>query len=282
MICPHCSHENAEGRKYCRVCAKPLQPEPARAQPTAPRTPQASSLQPKLSKMAVASLILSFFSLLLPFGIAALVLGHMSRTRIAKSEGRLKGTEVAFAGLILGYIMAPIGALLCLGAIGSLFQFNQELSKHPDDRAALVAVLKNGGRYKKVAAETPEQHQRSTVEALSMIRDRQTEYLNSHPDEGYACRLEQIGEPLNSDNELGSRIARSHYYIGIERCGTANKLWYTVLATPKAGFFTSPSYCLDSTGAIYEYAPNQQHDLISRLVAVDPELCPQDGVRADE
>jgi hypothetical protein len=277
MICPNCSHENPEGRKYCRACAKPLVPQAVFERPAPSQTLHASSAKPLLSKMALASLILSFFSLIVPFGIAALVLGHMSRNRIAMSGGRLRGRWLAFAGLILGYIQAPVGALLFLGGIGFLYQFNQELNRHPGDRAALVAVIKNGGPNKKVPADDPAKYPQEAVEALHMIRARQSEYLNAHPDEGYACRLDQIGEPLNPGNELGALIAKSHYQIGIERCGTANNLWYTVLASSKTAYLSSPVYCMDSNGVIYTYSPDQINNVIGRLVAVNPELCPQSG-----
>jgi hypothetical protein len=282
MICPNCSQDNPEGRNYCRVCAKPLVPQTVFDGPAPSPTLQASSPKPPLSKMALGSLILGFFSLIVPFGIAALVLGHMSRNRIAKSGGRLRGKWLAFAGLILGYIQVPVGALLFLGGIGFLYQFNQEMSRHPGDRAALVAVIKNGGSNKKVPADDPAKYPQEAVEALRMIRARQSEYLNAHPDQGYACRLDQIGEPLNPDNELGTLIVKSHYQIGIERCGTANDLWYTVFASSKNAYSSSPVYCMDSNGVIYKYGPDQINHVLGRLVAVIPELCPQSGESVDQ
>jgi hypothetical protein len=122
MICPYCSQENPEGRKNCQACAKPLAAQVVFERPGPPPTLHAASPKPPLSKMALASLIMSFFSLIVPFGIAALVLRHMSRNRIAKSGGRLRGRWFAFAGLILGYIQVPVGALLFLGAGGFLYQ----------------------------------------------------------------------------------------------------------------------------------------------------------------
>ena len=131
MLCPFCSHENPEGRKYCRACATLLAPQAAFERPALTSPLHTASPKPVLSRMALASLVLSFLSLIVPFGIAALVLGHMSRNRIAKSGGRLRGRWLAFAGLILGYIQVPVGALLFLGGVGFLYRFNQELSRHP-------------------------------------------------------------------------------------------------------------------------------------------------------
>jgi len=67
--------------------------------------------------MAAASLILGFFSLIPPFGIAAVVFGHVSRSQIAKSGGREKGTGIAFAGLVLGYIQLAVLGIFFLEAI---------------------------------------------------------------------------------------------------------------------------------------------------------------------
>jgi hypothetical protein len=89
MICPYCSHENPEGRKRCRACAKPLAPQTVFERSAPPPTSHSASPKTPLSKMALASLVLGFFSLIVSFGIAALLLGHMSRNRIAESGSRL-------------------------------------------------------------------------------------------------------------------------------------------------------------------------------------------------
>ncbi len=68
--------------------------------------------------MAVTSLILSFFSLLLIPGLLAIVLGHVSRRKIKRSAGKLKGRSVAFAGLVLGYL--GVGAFIAIGIPNSL------------------------------------------------------------------------------------------------------------------------------------------------------------------
>jgi len=116
--CPHCAYENPEGRRFCLGCAKPLTAQPA-APISAPLQSSSSSRpsEPKLNKMAAASLILGFFSLIPPFGIAAVVFGHVSRSQIAKSGGREKGTGIAFAGLVLGYIQLAVLGIFFLEAI---------------------------------------------------------------------------------------------------------------------------------------------------------------------
>ena len=87
--CPHYANENPEGRKFCFACAKPMTAQPA-ARVSAPLQNSSSSRRsdPKLNKMAAASLILGFFSLIPPLGIAAVVFGHVSRSQIAKRGAR--------------------------------------------------------------------------------------------------------------------------------------------------------------------------------------------------
>ena len=235
-----------------------------------------------LSKMAVASLILSFFSLILPFGIAAIVLGHTSRKRILQSGGSVQGRGLSFAGLILSYLQLPVGALLFVLAIGLLYQLNQELSRHPEDRAALVWRIKNRNPDKVAVPDDPARRQQSAIDALRLIRGRQNDYLKAHPEEGYAGRTDQLGEPLNPENELGALIAKSKYTVRIERNGFRPDPWYVALASPAQPFSTSPNFCLDSTGVIYQYSPDQEHDVLARVVAVEAELCPQYGERVEQ
>ena len=70
---------------------------------------------------AVGSLVLGILSItLLPIlaSIPAIILGHVSRSSIAKSMGRLKGQGMALAGLIMGYLsFAAIPFFLIFAAI---------------------------------------------------------------------------------------------------------------------------------------------------------------------
>lgn len=108
--CPSCSNPIPADVGFCPSCGRDLTvsnaapgPGPAPAQP----------VEAKTSGMAVASLIFSFFSLLLFPGILAIVFGHVSRRKIKRSAGKLKGKGVALAGLVLGYLQV----LLIIAAI---------------------------------------------------------------------------------------------------------------------------------------------------------------------
>jgi type II secretory pathway pseudopilin PulG len=128
--------------QVCPKCAAPVQPatpspqaqqpgSPAQATPTSgwldvPSAPQQNFQQPQYSPQgqpyggqypqktdggAIASLVLGIasFALCLTIftGIPAIILGHISRSKISKSSGRLKGDGLALAGLIMGYCSLP-------------------------------------------------------------------------------------------------------------------------------------------------------------------------------
>jgi hypothetical protein len=240
-------------------------------------------LKPQLSKMALASLVLSFFSLFPPFGIAAVALGHVSRKKIAGSGGRLSGTGVAFAALIVGYLQLTLVAILLIGALGFLNRMNQELSKNPDTRAALIARLKFGDPHK-LHPEDSAKHQQLAEDALRLVRTRQREYLAAHPDEGYACRFDQLGDPAAGETELGNLIRNSHYQTQIYQCRMPNELRYVVLSVPRSdsNVTDAPLYCLDSRETIYKYRNDQARDVVASVAGGrDPQLCSSDGERIE-
>src|SRR5438270_10518057 len=136
MFCFKCGASMPEDATVCPQCAAPVQ-----AMPTPPPPPQQPSTSspastsawlnvpsvpsqyppqaqpyrpyqpPKTDGGAIASMVLGIASvaLCLTFvaGIPAIILGHISLSRIKKSMGRLKGEGMALTGLILGYISLP-------------------------------------------------------------------------------------------------------------------------------------------------------------------------------
>jgi hypothetical protein len=127
MYCNYCGLQNPDNGRYCNNCGQPLGPASAGSPAPPPRTdtesvvpppPLASSpvptppgTIPTNDGKAVASLILGILSLTFFWifaGIPAIVLGHLSRSQIKKSMGRLKGEGMALAGLIMGYLSVAI------------------------------------------------------------------------------------------------------------------------------------------------------------------------------
>jgi type II secretory pathway pseudopilin PulG len=99
--------------------------------------------EPKTDGKAIGSLILGILSLLcfsFLTGIPAIILGHISRSSIRQSMGRLKGEGMALAGLIMGYIsvtIIPVILIIAAIAIPALLR-----SRQTANESAAVANLR--------------------------------------------------------------------------------------------------------------------------------------------
>ncbi len=127
-ICPNCGHSVADEALVCNNCQTALQ-----ASAGTPAGPQTSG-------KAIASLVLSFFSLLLVPAILAIVFGHISLSEIKKSAGRLKGRGLAIVGLVIGYggvAFVPFLLIIAAIAIPSLLR-----SRIAANQASAVGCLR--------------------------------------------------------------------------------------------------------------------------------------------
>jgi type II secretory pathway pseudopilin PulG len=192
MFCFKCGASMPETATVCPQCATPVSNAPASpasspaappppvsawlnvpaAQTQYPQTPPyPSPVQPygqaQTDGQAVASLVLGIASLFLCLsvlaGIPAIILGHISWSRIRRSMGRLKGEGMALAGLIMGYISIPWILIIAAIAIPNLM------------RSRIAA-------NEAVAAST-----------LRTINTSQVTYITSYPDRGYAPDLATLG-----------------------------------------------------------------------------------------
>ncbi len=155
MFCNQCGSNIADGSRFCPICgtkfdqatpsASAVTPpppppggtvaQPPSAQvppfipgpgPAAPGTPVAAwqnvpAGPQQTDGKAVGSLVCGIFAItFIPIlaAIPAVILGHMSRSEIKKSMGRLKGEGMALAGLIMGYMsVAVLPFILIIAAI---------------------------------------------------------------------------------------------------------------------------------------------------------------------
>ena len=227
--------------------------------------------------MAIASLGFSFLALILPFGIASVVMGHVSRRQIAQSRGRQSGTGLAFAGLIISYLQLIVLGLIGIGVVAEWHALNRELDRHPDARSQLAAGLKYRNSFHPSAAEI-EQHRQSTVNALRLIAARQSDYLAAHRDEGYACQIQLLPSGANAESELAEQLRNSHYEIKIEQCRGSGEDRYAVVAIPRSQFNSpdSPLFCLNQTGVIRKYGEQSTND-VNIAILFQHDTCPQSG-----
>jgi hypothetical protein len=118
MICYLCAAENPIDGRYCLKCGALLQGQrgtPAPPDFRAPSPPYSGT--PHTSAKAVASLVCGLIVVFFPSSIAAIVLGHWALSDIRRSVGRLRGSGMATAGLVLGYAGITIVPVLIMAAV---------------------------------------------------------------------------------------------------------------------------------------------------------------------
>lgn len=117
-----------------------------------PQFPQRGRIT-QTSGSAITSMILGILSVaacLLPLGLVAVIFGHVSLGRIAKSGGQLTGRGMAITGLVLGYLstllLAGYAALLIYGIRSGVDQVGkpEEPFVIPDLSAVTLPELGGG------------------------------------------------------------------------------------------------------------------------------------------
>lgn len=166
MICSLCAAENPINGRYCLKCGALLQGQrampPQASYESAPREPYVGPAQ--TSGKAIGSLICGLFFFFFPSSIVAIILGHRSLAEIRRSGGRLTGSGMATAGLVLGYAGISVIPILLIAAI------------------AIPNLLRA-----KVAA-----NEASTIGSMRMIVAAETTFNDSYAN-GFAPSLETLG-----------------------------------------------------------------------------------------
>ena len=246
--CANCNAANLDDAQFCQMCgrslaaaeAEPLAPSmlgqtggqpPSPTSPAAPQPPGAPPLPPETSGMAVGSLICGILFAFLPAAITAVVLGHISRSEIRRSAGRLKGDGMALAGLILGYVgisFIPIIMIIAAIAIPNLLR-----SRMAANEASAVGSLRN-------------------LNTAAVIYSTQCG--------GFPATLATMGPPVNGcttadliDSVLasGSKTGYTFTYAAGDADGDGRMDTYTVTAVPASvGTTGQRRFFIDESGVI--------------------------------
>lgn len=159
------------------------------AQPSAQSLAPSPTLSgpPQTSGKAIASLVCGVINIF-PFFIVAIVLGHISRSEIRKSAGRLKGEGIALAGLILGYmgvVAIPIILIVAAIAIPNLL------------RARIAA------------------NEASAAASVRELLTAEISYQATHQDAGFTCSFSDLSGQLDSKLTSGFK---NGYTFFLQNC----------------------------------------------------------------
>jgi hypothetical protein len=250
MFCSKCGAAVAEGAMFCNQCGQAVgQTVSASLSDSAGPAPDAPT-----SGKALASMITGIFGLVffLP-AIAAIILGHISRSEIRRSNGRLKGLGMSTAGLVMGYgVVSFIPFILIIAAI----------------------AIPNLLRARMAANEA------SSVGLVRTINNAEISYRAAYPTVGFTCDLASLGgnscAPPSStsacliDNVLASG-EKSGYRFSLQNCvNTDTEHNYQVVAYPITRHTTgSRTFCSDESGVIKSGEGESAEECLANGTALD-------------
>jgi type IV pilus assembly protein PilA len=237
MYCFKCGASIPDTAANCPQCgastsaAPPSTPPPSATPPTpvaAPSPGWQNVAQPQryygpqqTDGKAVGSLILGILAIF-PLGIfaaiPAVVLGHLSKSSIARSLGRLKGDGMATAGLIMGYAsIALIPLVLIIAAIAIPNLLRARISANESAAASTVRT----------------------------VNTAQVTYVTSYPSAGYARSLAVLGPGEDCTNP--ANVNEQHACL-IDRILACSETWCV-----KGGYRYNTTAVCDSNGVCDKY-----------------------------
>ena len=200
MFCPKCGQPNPDTTQFCSSCGQALGAPPLTSQAVGSVAPPPPLAPPETSGKAIGSLICGLLGFIFPAAVVAIILGHISRSEIRKSGGRLTGSGLALTGLIFGYLGVAFIPILIIAAI----------------------AIPNLLRARTAANES------SAVGMVRTINVAEATYSASHPDVGYACSLDDLRSIAGGVANL-EHGERHGYVFSIDNC---TQKTYTITAVP--------------------------------------------------
>jgi len=258
--CPFCAQEIEDDAIRCPACQEDLATGTVRAaQPAAPPQPPppppvrlssagvplppghasqaayAADADAKTSGLAIGSLICGVLFFIFPAALAAVIFGHLSHSQIHKSAGRLKGSGLATAGLILGYMgIAIIPFIMIIAAIAIPNLLRSRMGANEASAVGSVRTINTACvTYSITYGGFPR-----SLDALGGMG-------NSAGPSAAAAQL------IDSALQNGRKSGYFFYYAAGDKDGSGNIVSYTVTADPLTHGTTGiRHFFTDQTGVI--------------------------------
>ena len=245
MFCSKCGAAVAEGAMFCNQCGQAVgqtvSASLSELSASAGPAPDAAT-----SGKALASMITGIFGLVffLP-AIAAIILGHISRSEIRRSNGRLKGLGMSTAGLVMGYgVVAFIPFILIIAAIAIPNLLRARMAANEASSVGLVRTVNN--------AEIS--YRAADLASLG----------------GNSCAPPSSASACLIDNVLASG-EKSGYRFSLENCvNTDTEHNYQVVAYPVTRHTTGiRTFCSDESGVIKSGEGESAEQCLANGTALD-------------
>jgi type IV pilus assembly protein PilA len=232
-VCPSCSNAIAESDLVCPFCNNPL------LSPGGPQAGVPATTSPK----AIASLVLGIFALFPPAAILAVLFGHLARSDVRRSQGRLKGSGMALAGLIFGYLGSSTIPILIIAAIAIP---NLERSRMLADEASAVGSLRTMYAASTAYSSSYGNGFPPSLAALGPATD-----AGHSPDCDHAELIDRLLAGGRKSGYIYSYLGTTPLATPAHGCGSPGYRGFMISADPiNRGSTGQRSFLLDSSGTI--------------------------------
>jgi hypothetical protein len=211
-----------------------------------PSVPTASTCG--LARLALG---LSIFAFIPPFGIAAVVLGHIAENRIEASGGSLNGGAKARAALWIAYLQLAVFSIV--GVI--LWNIVHDTAEGFRRDAAVQRVFREYDDTRPLDPESAHEAELAAQSAMYQLIAIEDQIKKQREDGSYVCQvygLLENGPAGATDAEkraFAMRVQQSPYLFDIVNCQPEQ---YTLTAVPRTPRMPEHSaiFCSNETGAI--------------------------------
>jgi uncharacterized protein DUF4190 len=198
---------------------------------------------------AKTSLILGIASVMCCglLGIPAAVVGHIARRRIRKSEGRLKGEEIAFAGMVIGYASFGIVAAIVLA---SLVAYRMAARHFPEHQTGAVNAIRQIMEAENAYDQRYRGHYGPAYATLAMLGPGRDPGCSAGGNDKYACLLSgPLAQPECREAHWCS-LNGYKFQLAVYPYPATRDSTYVITATPEDSLQGETNLCAMNDGVV--------------------------------